>query len=90
MKIFIATPCAHEVVTAHYAVTLHHIAGDLADRGIANNIDILSLSEAMKRMDMESLLQTGQMATRRAYGIALRALGQVNDKVVVRPLNQIT
>lgn len=42
-----------------------------------------SLTEAMKRMDMESLLQTGSMATRRAYGIALRALGQVNDKVVV-------
>src|SRR5262245_45680730 len=45
--------------------------------------DIASLTEAMKRMDMESLLQTGSMATRRAYGIALRALGQVNDKVVV-------
>ena len=44
--------------------------------------DTLSLSEAMKRMDMESLLQTGSMATRRAYGIALRALGQVNDKVI--------
>jgi len=37
----------------------------------------------MKRNDMESLLQSGVMATRRAYGIALRAIGQVNDRVVV-------
>ncbi len=42
-----------------------------------------SLSEFMKKNDMESLLHTGQMATRRAYGIALRALGKANDKVVV-------
>jgi len=45
--------------------------------------EVPSLTEAMKRMDMESLLQSGAMATRRAFGIALRALGQVNDKVVV-------
>jgi transketolase len=42
-----------------------------------------SLSAFMKKLDMESLLQSGSLATRRAYGIALRALGQVNDKVVV-------
>jgi len=42
-----------------------------------------SFSEFMKRNDMESLLQSGSMATRRAYGIALRALGQVNERVVV-------
>lgn len=42
-----------------------------------------SLSAFMKKNDMESLLQGGVMATRRAYGIALRALGQVNDKIVV-------
>ncbi|MDX2132194.1 MAG: transketolase [Planctomycetota bacterium] len=41
------------------------------------------LSEFMKRNDMESLLQSGSMATRRAYGIALRALGQTNERVVV-------
>jgi transketolase len=41
------------------------------------------LSEAMKQFDMESVLQTGKMATRRAYGVALRALGHVNDRVVV-------
>jgi transketolase len=37
----------------------------------------------MKKNDMESLLQGGMMATRRAFGIALRALGRANDKVVV-------
>jgi transketolase len=42
-----------------------------------------TLSEFMKRNDMESLLQSGSMATRRAYGIALRALGQTNPRVVV-------
>ncbi len=42
-----------------------------------------TLSEFMKRNDMESLLQSGNMATRRAYGIALRALGQTNPRVVV-------
>ncbi len=44
--------------------------------------DLPTLSEAMKRMDMQSLLHTGKIATRRAYGIALRALGQVNDRIV--------
>lgn len=42
-----------------------------------------TLSEFMKRNDMESLLQSGSMATRRAYGIALRAMGQINDRIVV-------
>lgn len=41
------------------------------------------MAEAMKSMDMESLLHTGKLATRRAYGIALRALGNVNERVVV-------
>jgi transketolase len=45
--------------------------------------DIPPFSEMMKKMDMESALHTGKMATRRAYGIALRALGHVNDRVVV-------
>jgi transketolase len=44
--------------------------------------DMPSLPEAMKAMDMESLYQSGVIATRRAYGIALRALGKVNKKVV--------
>ncbi len=41
-----------------------------------------SLAVFMKKNDMESLLQSGSMATRRAYGIALRALGQVDDRIV--------
>jgi transketolase len=45
--------------------------------------DMPSMSDAMKRFDMESLLHTGKWATRKAYGLALRALGHVNDKVVV-------
>ncbi len=48
----------------------------------AGNFDIPTLSAAMKQWDMESLLQSGQLATRKAYGLALRALGQANDRVV--------
>jgi transketolase len=42
-----------------------------------------SLREFMAANDMESLLQSGSMATRRAYGIALRALGQASSRIVV-------
>jgi transketolase len=42
-----------------------------------------TLTEAMKKFDMESMIHSGSMATRRAYGIALRAMGQINDKIVV-------
>jgi transketolase len=45
--------------------------------------DMPSLTQMLKKMDMESAIHTGKMATRRAYGIALRALGQTNDRVVV-------
>lgn len=45
--------------------------------------DVPTLSEYMKANDMESLLQGGNLATRRAYGFALRALGHANDRVVV-------
>tara|TARA_R110000868_G_scaffold119469_2_gene316824 strand:+ start:111674 stop:113644 length:1971 start_codon:yes stop_codon:yes gene_type:complete len=45
--------------------------------------DLLTLSEAMKDLDMESVLHTGKFATRRAYGVALRALGATNPDVVV-------
>ncbi len=45
--------------------------------------ELPSLSETMRRMDMESVIHAGRLATRRAYGIALRALGGINDKVVV-------
>ena len=41
------------------------------------------LPTAMRELDMETLLATGKLATRKAYGIALRTLGHVNDRVVV-------
>lgn len=40
-------------------------------------------SETMKRYDMESVVHAGKLATRKAYGIALRAMGHVNSRVVV-------
>lgn len=45
--------------------------------------EIPSLSQTMRALDMESKLASGRMATRQAYGLALRALGQVNPDVVV-------
>lgn len=41
------------------------------------------LSHAMRDMDMEHVLQSGKFATRKAYGVALRALGHINSDVVV-------
>jgi transketolase len=45
--------------------------------------ELPAFADAMKRFDMESLLHTGRLATRKAYGLALRALGHANDRVVV-------
>ncbi|MAJ46703.1 MAG: transketolase [Planctomycetes bacterium TMED75] len=45
--------------------------------------DAPSFTEAMKQFDMASTLATGKFATRRAFGVALRALGHVNSSVVV-------
>lgn len=42
----------------------------------------MTFPEAMKKYDMTSVLQTGKFATRRAYGIALRALGHAHPDVV--------
>lgn len=44
--------------------------------------ELPSFSKLMKSKDMESVLHTGRMATRRAYGLALQALGLANDRVV--------
>jgi transketolase len=44
--------------------------------------DMPTFREMMRKLDAESVLHTGKMATRRAFGVALRALGQVNDRVV--------
>lgn len=45
--------------------------------------DMPSFSQIMKKYDMETVLHAGKMAPRKAYGIALRALGHANDSVVV-------
>ncbi len=42
----------------------------------------VSFPDAIKQFGMEDLLAKGKMATRRAYGIGLRALGHVDPKVV--------
>jgi transketolase len=41
----------------------------------------MTLRQAAEKWDMTTALQSGTMATRRAYGIALRALGHTNQKV---------
>ena len=45
--------------------------------------EIAPLTATMKSLDMESMIAAGRMATRRAFGLALRALGQVNNEVFV-------
>jgi transketolase len=46
------------------------------------SLELTGLNRAMKELDMESLLHTGRLATRRAYGIALRQLGRQHGDVV--------
>jgi transketolase len=41
----------------------------------------LSFREAMNKWDMTTVLQSGKMATRKAYGIALRSLGHTNPNI---------
>lgn len=50
---------------------------------VPNDAELPPLSHAMREMDMEHVLQSGKFATRRAYGVALRALGKINPDVVV-------
>lgn len=42
-----------------------------------------AFSQMMREMDMESVLHSGRLATRKAYGLALRALGHADERVVV-------
>jgi transketolase len=44
--------------------------------------DLPSFTQTMKARDMTSVLHAGKLATRKAYGLALHALGQVNNDVV--------
>jgi len=47
------------------------------------SIELPTLTATMKAMDMESVLHAGNLATRRAYGIGIRALAKANKNVVV-------
>jgi transketolase len=49
----------------------------------ANDSELPPLSAAMESMDMGHVLHSGKFATRKAYGVALRALGAINSDVVV-------
>ncbi|MBL4700200.1 MAG: transketolase [Phycisphaeraceae bacterium] len=44
--------------------------------------DAPTFSEALKQFGMDSVLESGKMATRNAYGVALRALGHARGNVV--------
>ncbi|RMH28079.1 MAG: transketolase [Planctomycetota bacterium] len=44
--------------------------------------DTPTLTKMMKDADMESVLHSGRLATRKAYGLALRALGHADERVV--------
>jgi len=46
------------------------------------NDAVPTLTEVAKKYDLGLAMQSGKMATRRAYGIALRALGHANSNVV--------
>jgi transketolase len=43
--------------------------------------DAPSLSQAMKKYDMAATFAAGKLSTRKAYGLALRALGHINPEV---------
>jgi len=45
--------------------------------------ELPGFTESMRQYDMESLLHTGKLATRKAYGVALRALGHAGRQIVV-------
>jgi transketolase len=49
----------------------------------ASDAELPPLSSAMESMDMGHVLHSGKFATRKAYGVALRALGEINTEVVV-------
>ncbi len=44
--------------------------------------DLPTFSEMMRQRDMETVLQTGRLATRKAYGLALQTLAHVHDNIV--------
>ncbi|MFI4871519.1 MAG: transketolase, partial [Phycisphaerales bacterium JB061] len=53
-----------------------------APEGPGEIAELPGFTESMRQYDMESLLHTGKLATRKAYGVALRALGHAGKQVV--------
>ncbi len=53
---------------------------DASAREIKND-EAMPFEEAMKHYDMTMILRGGRFATRKAYGLALRALGHANSEV---------
>ncbi len=49
----------------------------------AGEIALGPLEEALKRVGLESVLETRKLATRKAYGVALVALGDLDSRIVV-------
>lgn len=54
-----------------------------APEGPGELAELPGFTESMRKSDMESLLHTGKLATRKAYGVALRALGHAGRQIVV-------
>lgn len=54
---------------------------DMPERTLKNE-ELPPFTVAMKKLDMESVVHSGKMATRRAYGVALRTLAHLNERVV--------
>ncbi|MEM7622622.1 MAG: transketolase [Planctomycetota bacterium] len=47
------------------------------------DFELPSMNDVMRSLDMESVISSGRLATRKAYGLALRALGERHPGVVV-------
>ncbi|MEL7471796.1 MAG: transketolase [Planctomycetota bacterium] len=45
--------------------------------------DAPTFNALLESLDMGSVIHTGKMATRKAYGLALRAIGKTTDRIVV-------
>ncbi|MEM1164856.1 MAG: transketolase [Planctomycetota bacterium] len=67
-------------LTSTDAFTIQPPAAPPEPKGLAG--DLPTFTEFMKQRDMESVLTTGKLATRRAYGIALHALSRHNPDIV--------
>ncbi len=44
-RLLVATPCAHSVVSSHYAATLFHLGRALTERGVRTEVSLVSASD---------------------------------------------